>query len=146
MQHTIATAKTVGALQAVPSVNWPASHPSQSSLMSTSTSTSAPTSTSTTTPTTMRAAVIYAAGPASQLKVEDRPVPTPTPGSVLIRVKAFGLNRSELFTRQGMSPNVKFPRILGIECVGVVEECLGGEFERGDTVLTVCPAFPSACS
>jgi NADPH:quinone reductase-like Zn-dependent oxidoreductase len=26
-----------------------------------------------------------------------------------------------MFTRQGHSPDVKFPRILGIECVGVVE-------------------------
>ena len=41
---------------------------------------------------------------------------------MLIRVKAFGLNRSEMFTRQGHSPNVKFPRILGIEAVGLVEQ------------------------
>ena len=38
------------------------------------------------------------------------------------RVKAFGLNRSELFTRQGHSPEVKFPRALGIEAVGRVAE------------------------
>ncbi len=47
---------------------------------------------------------------------------------MLIRVKAFGLNRSELFTRQGHSPGVKFPRILGIEAVGLVEEAPGNEF------------------
>jgi NADPH:quinone reductase len=29
--------------------------------------------------------------------------------------------RSEVFTRQGHSPDVKFPKILGIECVGIVE-------------------------
>jgi NADPH:quinone reductase-like Zn-dependent oxidoreductase len=41
--------------------------------------------------------------------------PHATGGEVLIRIKAFGLNRSELFTRQGLSPCVIFPRILGIE-------------------------------
>jgi NADPH:quinone reductase-like Zn-dependent oxidoreductase len=49
-------------------------------------------------------------------------VPIPKNDEVLIRVKAFGLNRSELFTRQGHSPNVRFPRVLGIEAVGLVEE------------------------
>jgi NADPH:quinone reductase-like Zn-dependent oxidoreductase len=31
-----------------------------------------------------------------------------------------GVNHSEIFTREGQSPSVKFPRILGIECVGVI--------------------------
>ena len=39
-----------------------------------------------------------------------------------MRVRAFGVNHSEIFTRQGLSPSVSFPRILGIECVGTVEE------------------------
>ena len=51
-------------------------------------------------------------------------------------MKAFGLNRSELFTRQGHSPNVKFPRILGIEAVGLVERAPGGEFIKGEAVAT----------
>ena len=68
--------------------------------------------------TTMKAAIIYEAGGPEVLKLESRPIPTPKQGEVLIRVKAFGVNRSELFTRQGHSPSVKFPRILGIEAVG----------------------------
>lgn len=84
----------------------------------------------------MKAAVIYRAGGPDVLKIEDRPIPKPKKGQVLIRVKAFGLNRSELFTRQGHSPNVTFPRILGIEAVGIVERAPGGEFDRGDTVAT----------
>ena len=63
-------------------------------------------------------------------------MPKPQPGEVLIRVKAFGLNRSELFTRLGQSPSVKFPRILGIEAVGLVEEAPGNEFSKGDIVAT----------
>ena len=84
----------------------------------------------------MKAAVIHEPGGPEVLKIESRPVPTPRAGEVLIRVKAFGLNRSELFTRQGLSPGVVFPRILGIEAVGVVEEAPGAEFGKGDIVAT----------
>ena len=86
--------------------------------------------------TTMKAAVMRTPGGPDVLKVEDLPVPTPTAGQVLIRVRAFGLNRSELFTRQGHSPGVKLPRVLGIEAVGTVEAAPGGEFAAGQTVAT----------
>ncbi|MBV8589200.1 MAG: zinc-binding dehydrogenase [Acetobacteraceae bacterium] len=84
----------------------------------------------------MKAVVIHEAGGPEVLKLESRPIPTPKSGEVLIRVKAFGLNRSELFTRQGHSPSVKFPRILGIEAVGLVEHAPGDEFSKGDVVAT----------
>jgi NADPH:quinone reductase-like Zn-dependent oxidoreductase len=87
--------------------------------------------------TTMKAAVIHEAGGPEQLKIEQRPIPTPKANEVLIRIKAFGLNRSELFTRQGHSPGVQFPRILGIECVGVIASSPSGEFKEGDVVATV---------
>jgi NADPH:quinone reductase-like Zn-dependent oxidoreductase len=85
---------------------------------------------------TMKAAVIHEAGGPEVLKIEMRPIPTPKGDEVLIRVKAFGLNRSEMFTRQGHSPGVRFPRVLGIEAVGLVEEAPGGHFRRGDVVAT----------
>ncbi|MCJ7591029.1 MAG: zinc-binding alcohol dehydrogenase family protein [Woeseiaceae bacterium] len=87
---------------------------------------------------TMKAAVIYEAGGPEVLTLESRPIPVARDGQVLIRVRAFGLNRSELFTRQGHSPKsaVPFPRILGIEAVGTVELAPGGEFEKGDIVAT----------
>jgi NADPH:quinone reductase-like Zn-dependent oxidoreductase len=86
----------------------------------------------------MKAAVIYEPGGPEVLKLESRPVPKARDGQVLIRVRAFGLNRSELFTRQGHSPKsaVQFPRVLGIEAVGTVEVAPGGEFEKGDIVAT----------
>lgn len=70
----------------------------------------------------MRAAVCTGPGGPEVLEVRELPRPQVRPGWSLVRVKAFGLNRSELMTRQGHSPNVQFPRVLGIECVGVVEE------------------------
>lgn len=84
----------------------------------------------------MKAAVVYEAGGPEVLKIESRPIPTPQPGEVLIRVKAFGLNRSELFTRQGLSPGVVFPRVLGIEAAGLAEAAPGGEFTKGEIVAT----------
>jgi NADPH:quinone reductase-like Zn-dependent oxidoreductase len=84
----------------------------------------------------MKAVVIREAGGPEVLTVETVPIPIPGPHDVLIRVKAFGLNRSEMFTRQGHSPTVTFPRILGIEAVGEVEVSLGGEFQKGDVVAT----------
>ena len=37
---------------------------------------------------------------------------------------------------QGFSPNVDFPRVLGIEAVGIVAEAPGKEFKEGATVAT----------
>ena len=71
------------------------------------------------------------------LRLEQRAVPRPHAGQVLIRVEAFGLNRSELFTRQGHSPGVELPRIPGIEAVGTLADAPGGEFCAGQTVATV---------
>ena len=51
-------------------------------------------------------------------------------------MKAFGLNRSELFTRQGRSPGIELPHVLGIEATGLVEDAPGGEFQKGDIVAT----------
>lgn len=42
-----------------------------------------------------------------------------------------------MFTRQGSSPGVTFPRILGIEAVGLVASAPGGEFHADDPVATI---------
>jgi NADPH:quinone reductase-like Zn-dependent oxidoreductase len=69
---------------------------------------------------TMRAAVCVSAGGPEVLEIRELPVPALREGWSLVQVKGAGLNRSELRTRQGHSPGVVFPRVLGIECVGVV--------------------------
>jgi len=83
---------------------------------------------------TMYALVVHSPGDANVLRWEQRPVPIPNKGEVLIHVKAFGLNRSELMTRKGYSPNVRFPRILGIECVGEVVSDPSMVFKAGEKV------------
>jgi NADPH:quinone reductase-like Zn-dependent oxidoreductase len=89
------------------------------------------------TATTMKAVVLHAPGGPEALKLEHRPVPVPQRGEVLIRVEACGVNRSELFTRQGHSPGIVFPRVLGIEAVGTVEAAPGAEFPQAQKVATV---------
>ena len=86
---------------------------------------------------TMKAAVLDRPGGPEALEVRDIPIPTPTLGTVLIRVKAFGLNRSELHFRQGVAQTGSFPRVPGIEATGVVEAAPGGEFETGTQVVTL---------
>ncbi|KRN18680.1 alcohol dehydrogenase catalytic domain-containing protein [Lacticaseibacillus camelliae] len=68
----------------------------------------------------MKAIVIEQAGGPEALKLMEVPTPQVKPGWSLVKVKGFGINRSEIFTRNGESPTVKFPRILGIECVGEI--------------------------
>lgn len=70
----------------------------------------------------MKAVVVRKAGDSSVLEVTQIAKPQVKSGWSLVKVMGFGINRSEIFTRQGLSPSVKFPRILGIECVGVIEE------------------------
>jgi len=82
----------------------------------------------------MKAIVLHQPGGPEKFVIEERPIPTPGTGQVLIKVKAFGLNRSELMTRKGLSPGVQFPRVLGIECVGEVVADPSGEFEPGQKV------------
>jgi NADPH:quinone reductase-like Zn-dependent oxidoreductase len=85
----------------------------------------------------MRAVRVHHPGGPEVLELEDIPVPAPRPGWVRIRVRAFGLNRSELFTRQGHSPSVRFPRVLGIECVGEVDDAGGSELAVGQVVAAL---------
>jgi len=85
----------------------------------------------------MRAVVIDAPGGPEVLQVRQVPRPVPVEGEVLIRVRAFGLNRSELHFRQGVAYTGSFPRIPGIEAAGVVEEAPGREFTPGTQVVAM---------
>ena len=87
----------------------------------------------------MRAAVAERPDGPEGLVVREVPRPEPRPGWALVRVEAFGLNRSEYMTLRGWSGTaVQFPRILGIECTGVVEAVAAGSaVVPGTTVAAV---------
>jgi NADPH2:quinone reductase len=86
---------------------------------------------------TMRAVVIDHPGPPDVLHVKEVRRPSPVPGQILIQVKAFGLNRSELHFRQGQAYSGSFPRIPGIEATGVVASAPGSELAPGTQVATM---------
>ncbi len=55
------------------------------------------------------------------LAVVERPVPTPGPGEVLIRVHAAGVNRPDVLQRLGLYPMPPgAPSILGLEAAGEI--------------------------
>lgn len=70
----------------------------------------------------MKAVKIYQAGGLEQLIYQDVPTPDIKEGWSLVKIKGFGINHSEIFTREGKSPSVQFLRILGIECVFTLEQ------------------------
>ncbi|MCX2745334.1 zinc-binding alcohol dehydrogenase family protein [Mangrovivirga sp. M17] len=85
----------------------------------------------------MKAAITTKAGDPEVIEIQEVDKPKVKTGWVLIKVEAFGLNRSELFTRRGDSPGVVFPRIQGIECVGVIEEDASGTYSKGQQVAAI---------
>jgi NADPH2:quinone reductase len=83
----------------------------------------------------MKAHVMREPGSIDNLQLTAWPDPKPAPGKILIAVKAFGLNRSELMTIQGHSGEaVTYPRVLGIECVGEVLDGGGTDLQPGQKV------------
>ncbi|WP_369371751.1 zinc-binding alcohol dehydrogenase family protein [Promicromonospora sp. Populi] len=86
---------------------------------------------------TMRAVVVDQAGGPEVLQVRRIPVPLPAPGWLRIKVKAFGLNRSELHFRQGQAYSGTFPRVPGIEAVGLVDQDPSGWLAPGTQVATM---------
>lgn len=87
---------------------------------------------------TMRAVVLDEPGPVTNLHIRNLPIPEPESGWVRIKIKAFGLNRSELHTRLGFAGNaVTYPRVLGIEATGIVDADPAGQFVPGQQVMTL---------
>jgi NADPH:quinone reductase-like Zn-dependent oxidoreductase len=86
---------------------------------------------------TMQAYVISEPGGPERLELKEILRPSPRDGWVLIRNRAFGLNRSEWFTRRGESPSVQFPRVLGIECAGEVAAAPGSNLAVGQRVVAM---------
>ena len=83
----------------------------------------------------MRAIVIKQYGGPEVLAIEERPVPKPAKGQVVIDVEAFGLNHAESYFRQGVWGDVA--EITGIECVGLVREDTTGRLVRGQKVAAL---------
>lgn len=85
----------------------------------------------------MKAVKIYRAGGPEQLIYQDVSTPDIKEGWSLVKIKGFGINHSEIFTREGKSPSVQFPRLLGIECVGEVVQSSTPALAVGQKVVSI---------
>lgn len=83
----------------------------------------------------MKAITLSNPGSPSVYIVKDFPIPEPLAGHVVIQVKAFGLNHAEIHMRRGEWAEID--EVSGIECVGIVHSCPGGEFPVGSKVAAL---------
>ena len=83
----------------------------------------------------MRAIVIEHFGGPESLVYTDLPEPEPRAGQVVIQIKAFGINHAEMHMRRGEWAEAA--KVSGIECVGLVKSCPGGEFPVGAKVAAL---------
>jgi NADPH2:quinone reductase len=83
----------------------------------------------------MRAIVLEGFGGYDKLVYRDIPEPEPMAGHVVIEIKAFGINHAEMHMRRGeWAENAD---VIGLECVGIVKSCPGGEFPVGTKVAAM---------
>jgi D-arabinose 1-dehydrogenase-like Zn-dependent alcohol dehydrogenase len=54
-------------------------------------------------------------------EIVEREIPPPGPGDVRVKVQACGVCHSDSITKEGLFPNLQYPRIPGHEVAGVVE-------------------------
>lgn len=68
----------------------------------------------------MKAIVIQKPGKHAPMTMVDRPIPTADAQHSVLKIHAFGVHRYEVLTREGGSPTVTFPRVIGVEAVGEI--------------------------
>lgn len=87
----------------------------------------------------MKAVVLEKTCDANDLKVSNVPIPKVKSGWVLVKIKAFGVNRAELIMRsvEGNAPYITLPRILGIECAGEIADPSDSGFKKGQRVVAL---------
>jgi NADPH2:quinone reductase len=101
-------------------------------------------------PATMTAIAIRAPGGPDMLVPEQRPVPAPGVGEILVKVAAAGVNRPDVMQRMGLYPPPKgAPDIPGLEMAGTVAACGAGvtRWKAGDqvTALVVGGGYAEYC-
>jgi NADPH:quinone reductase len=83
----------------------------------------------------MRAIILKGFGGFDSLVYTDIPKPLPKDGEVVIKVQGFGINHAEMHMRRGEWAEAA--EVSGIECVGIVDSCPGGEFPVGSKVAAL---------
>ena len=83
----------------------------------------------------MRAILRKQFGGPDMLEIREIPEPELRAGHAVIQVKAFGIKHAEMHMRKGEWAEIA--DVSGIECVGVVKSCPGGEFAVGTKVAAL---------
>ncbi len=84
----------------------------------------------------MKAWIVEHVGGPEVLTLADIPAPQAKADEVKIRVRAFGLNRAEVYRRTGMMGPIDSPAVPGIEAAGEVISDASGTFRTGQRVAT----------
>jgi len=72
------------------------------------------------------------------LSAEDRPMPVPAAGEVLLRVKRVGVCGTDLHIFAGRQPYLQYPRVMGHELSGIVAQARrDGGLAEGDAVYVM---------
>jgi D-arabinose 1-dehydrogenase-like Zn-dependent alcohol dehydrogenase len=65
--------------------------------------------------------VVQVPRPKGTFEIVERPIPEPGPGAVRIKVRACGICHSDSIVKEGLFPNVQYPRVPGHEVSGVID-------------------------
>src|SRR5436190_1428984 len=97
----------------------------------------------------MKANQLIGHGVPGIMEMRELPDPKPGPLEVVVRVRACGLNRLDLWAEQGALPvSIQLPRTLGCEIAGEIEalgESVTNHWEVGDPVAVQSNLFCGEC-
>ncbi|MDE6549546.1 MAG: zinc-binding dehydrogenase [Muribaculaceae bacterium] len=87
----------------------------------------------------MKAVVLTEPCKAEDMKITEVPMPEVKTGWVLVKVRAFGINHSEVLLRQFeiAQDYIRHPIVPGIECVGEIADPSDSGFSKGQRVIAL---------
>lgn len=95
----------------------------------------------------MKAVVLREHGGPDVLRVEEVSTPSPAKDQVLVKVRATGVNRIDVWIRSGLY-KLELPRIIGVDVAGEVYDTgpLATKFSKGERVIIMPALVDRTCS
>jgi D-arabinose 1-dehydrogenase-like Zn-dependent alcohol dehydrogenase len=70
--------------------------------------------------------VVQISRPNGSFEIVERPMPEPSPGTVRVKVQACGVCHSDSIIKEGLFPDIQYPRVPGHEVAGVIDKIGAG--------------------